>query len=113
MVFPLPLYISLSNHLSPYSLCSVFLQCTVEKNGGALSAHLSGSLEDDPGLRMSISGDLVNSMSTLTALPNISSLVGVLTISGGQTEGKYVINVCTNVCCKDSFQKYMQYCVCI
>lgn len=87
MLFHILLHLS-SNHFSSYSLSSVFLQCTVEKNEGALSTHLSGSVEPDPGLRMSISGDLVNSMSGLAALPNISSLVGVLTVSDGQTEGE-------------------------
>ncbi|XP_065125287.1 uncharacterized protein [Paramisgurnus dabryanus] len=68
---------------------SVFLQCTVEQNEGTLSAHLS--LEHDPGLRMSLSGDLVNSFSDLAALPNITTVVGVLTQSDGQTEGELTL----------------------
>jgi len=55
-------------------------------------AHLSGILPHDQ-LRMSLSGDLVNSMRDLTALPNSVSLVGVLTQSKGLIEGKFKINV--------------------
>lgn len=57
-----------------------------------LSAHLSGVLPHDQ-LQLSLSGDLVNSIRDLAALPNSASLVGVLTQSKGLTEGKSKTNV--------------------
>lgn len=78
--------------LSFFFLSSVFLHCTVKKEEETFIAHLSGILPHDQ-LRLSLSGDLVNSIRDLAALPNSASLVGVLTLSKGLTEGKSKINV--------------------
>lgn len=75
-----------------FFLSSVFLHCTVNKEEETFIAHLSGILPHDQ-LRLSVSGDLVNSIQDLAALPNSASLVGVLTQSKGLTEGKSKINV--------------------
>ncbi|XP_051722649.1 uncharacterized protein LOC127497907 isoform X1 [Ctenopharyngodon idella] len=71
---------------------SVFLHCTVKKEEETFIAHLSGFLPHDQ-LRLSLSGDLVNSIRDLAALPNSASLVGVLTQSKGLTEGELTLVV--------------------
>ncbi|ROJ13809.1 hypothetical protein DPX16_19684 [Anabarilius grahami] len=71
---------------------SVFLHCTVNKEEETFIARLSGILPHDQ-LRLSLSGDLVNSIQDLAALPNSASLVGVLTQSKGQTEGELTLVV--------------------
>lgn len=78
--------------LSFFFLSRFFLHCTVKKEEEMFTAHLSGILPHDQ-LRLSLSGDLVNSIRDLTALPNSASLVGVLTQSKGLIEGKSKINV--------------------
>lgn len=84
--------LSIISFLSFFFLSSVFLHCTVKKEEETFIAHLSGILAPDQ-LRLSLSGDLVNSIRDLTALPNSASLVGVLTQSKGLTEGKSKIIV--------------------
>ncbi|XP_039517178.1 uncharacterized protein LOC120471430 [Pimephales promelas] len=80
-------------HLAAISSSESFvLHCTVKKEEEMFRAHLSGILPHDQ-LRMSLSGDLVNSMRDLTALPNSVSLVGVLTQSKGLIEGELTVVV--------------------
>ncbi|XP_056320730.1 uncharacterized protein LOC130234526 [Danio aesculapii] len=83
------------SHIHLYANCSserVFLQCTVKKEEETFSAHLTGSLPHDK-LHLSLSGDVVNSIQDLSALPNSVSMVGVLTQSKGLTEGELTVVV--------------------
>ncbi|XP_073779106.1 uncharacterized protein si:dkeyp-106c3.1 isoform X4 [Danio rerio] len=82
-------------HIHLYANCSserVFLQCRVKKEDETFSAHLTGSLPHDK-LHLSLSGDVVNSIQDLSALPNSVSMVGVLTQSNGLTEGELTVVV--------------------
>ncbi|KAJ8356852.1 hypothetical protein SKAU_G00196460 [Synaphobranchus kaupii] len=83
--------LQLSANISTDRLSALF--ALAQEGGGALEARLGGAVEHSPGLWVSISGALQNSLPSLKVLPPALGLKGVLRQSPRLTEGELKMTV--------------------
>ncbi|KAB5579798.1 hypothetical protein PHYPO_G00199100 [Pangasianodon hypophthalmus] len=87
ILFP-PVIADLHLHLRTNSSSdSCYVLCALRKSDQMFQARLSTALAQNPGLRLSLVGDLNVSLSGVSVLPRISSLAGLLDQAKGLTEG--------------------------
>ncbi|KAK3567891.1 hypothetical protein QTP86_027307 [Hemibagrus guttatus] len=83
-----PVIADLHLHLSANSSSdSFFVLCALRKSDEVFQAQLNAALEQNPGLRLSLLGDLNVSLSGVSVLTHVSSLAGLLDQAKGLTEG--------------------------
>lgn len=75
------------NHYICSSL-SFFVLCALRKSDEMFQAQLNGALTQNPGLRLSLLGDLNVSLSGISVLPCVSRVAWLLDQEKGLTEGR-------------------------
>ncbi|XP_058251674.1 apolipophorins isoform X3 [Hemibagrus wyckioides] len=92
-LFP-PVIAELHLHLSANSSSdSFFVLCALRKSDEVFQAQLNAALEQNPGLRLSLLGDLNVSLSGVSVLTHVSSLAGLLDQAKCLTEGYLTLTV--------------------
>ncbi|TSS97525.1 Vitellogenin [Bagarius yarrelli] len=90
-LFP-PIIPDLQLHLSANSSSdSFFVLCALRKSDEMFQAQLLTALKRNPGLQLSLFGDLNMSVSGVSVLPNVSSLAGLLEQAPGAIQGHLML----------------------